>query len=114
MSREKKTDHSHYMQLLNEKRQLRTFCRQQEKKLSEKFTEFRKDVPGMIVDGILPYTPDKNRSVEAALDFANDFIMLLLPERLRNHKVSALGLKLLEVLTIRLISNRKEKQTRKD
>ena len=97
---------SNLEQLILRKRELQTFCAYQEKLISYKFEEIKRNIPEILANEILPYTPEKNSDISSVLNMANDFIIRFLPERYRKNKIVAVALKLVEVLIIRGFGNR--------
>jgi hypothetical protein len=87
--------------LILEKQQLRTYCTYQEKLIKYKFEELKRDFPEIISNKILPFDAGKNRNISSLLDFVNEFVQRILPERIRNNRLAGIVLKLVEVIVIR-------------
>lgn len=101
---------SNLEKLIREKHRLQTFCSYQEKLLIYKFEEIKQNFPEILTNELLPYSPEKNKGITSALDFANDFIIRFLPERYRKNKLTGLALKVLQIIIIRAFSNKAEKK----
>lgn len=97
---------SNLEQLIQRKQELQTFCAYQEKLISYKFEAIKSNIPEILANEILPYTPEKNSDISSVLNMANDFIIRFLPERYRKNKIVGVALKLVEVLIIRGVGNR--------
>jgi len=97
---------SNLEELIQRKHELQTFCTYQEKLISYKFGEIKRDIPEILANEFLPYSPERNTDISSILNMANDFIIRFLPERYRKNKIVAVALKLVEVLIIRGVGNR--------
>jgi hypothetical protein len=96
--------------LIQEKHQLQTFCTYQEKLIGYKFDEFKKNFPEIISNEILPFKQEKNRNITPLLDVINEFVIRLLPSRYRNNRLTLIVLKLVQVIIIRRIQEKREKE----
>lgn len=95
--------------LIQEKHELQTFCTAQEKLISIKFNELKKNFPEIIGNEIMPYAPERNSKILSILDIANEIIFRFLPSRYRNSMFTRIALKLIQVLVIRTFRKRSEK-----
>jgi hypothetical protein len=95
--------------LNQEKQQLRAYCTYQEKLITYKLGELKKNFPEIISNEILPFTKQKNIEITSMLDVVNDFILRFLPTKYRNNRFAPIVLKLLQVILIRGLSKRSEK-----
>ena len=93
-------------QLIQKKRDLAVFCTYQEKLITFKFGEIKRNIPEILANEILPYTPERNHDISSILDMANSFIVRFLPERFRKNKIVEVALKLVEVLIIRVLGKK--------
>ncbi|MEI6575176.1 MAG: hypothetical protein WCO63_03265 [Bacteroidota bacterium] len=87
--------------LILEKQRLITYCDYQEKLISYKFNDLKKNFPDIITQEILPFSPEKNKDVGSMLDFVNDFILRLLPGRFGKSRMAGILLKVVEGIVIR-------------
>jgi hypothetical protein len=87
--------------LIQEKHELRTKCTYQEKLISYKFEELKRNFPQIINNELLPFTTARNTEVIALLDVVNSFIIKLLPAKYSNSRLVEIVMKLAEVIVIR-------------
>ncbi len=92
---------SNLEKLIREKHELQTFCTSQEKLISLKFDELRKNFPEIITNEILPYSQERNNKILSILDIANEIIFRFLPPRFRNSMLTRIALKIIQVFVIR-------------
>jgi hypothetical protein len=97
---------SNLEELIQKKHELQTFCTYQEKLITYKFGEIKRDIPEILANEFLPYSPERNTDISSILNMANDFILRFLPDRYRKNKIAEVVLKLMEVLIIRGFGNR--------
>ena len=100
---------SNLAKLINEKRELQTFCTSQEKLISLKFDELKMNFPEIITNEILPYSHERNNKILSILDIANEIIFRFLPSRFRNSMFSRIALKLIQVFVVRGFRKKSEK-----
>lgn len=93
-------------QLIQKKHDLQVFCTYQEKLITFKFGEIKRNIPEILANEILPYTPERNNDISSILDMANSFIVRFLPARFRKNKIAEVALKLVEVLIIRVLGKK--------
>jgi hypothetical protein len=94
--------------LTQEKHRLQTYCTYQEKLISYKFDELKRNFPEILTQEILPYSPQKSKDVGSILDFVNDFILRLLPAQYRESGMMKMLLKVVEAVVIRVVAKKKE------
>lgn len=87
--------------LIQEKHELKTFCTYQEKLISIKFDELKKNFPEIITNEILPYSKERNSKIISILDIANEIIFRFLPSRFRNSMFTRIAFKVIQVFVIR-------------
>lgn len=87
--------------LIQEKHDLKTFCASQEKLISLKFDELRKNFPEIITNEILPYSQGRNNRIISILDIANEIIFRFLPPRFRKSMFTRIALKVIQVFVLR-------------
>jgi len=95
--------------LILEKHELQAFCTSQEKLISLKFDELKKNFPEIIGNEILPYTQERNNKILSILDIANEIIFRFLPPRFRNSVFARIALKVIQVFVIRGFRKKSEK-----
>jgi len=95
--------------LIQEKHELKTFCTSQEKLISLKFDELKKNFPEIITNEILPYSQERNNRILSILDIANEIIFRFLPPRFRNSMFTRIALKVIQVFVIRGFRKKSEK-----
>jgi hypothetical protein len=95
--------------LIQEKHELQTLCTSQEKLISLKFDELRKNFPEIITNEILPYSQEKNNKILSILDIANEILFRFLPPRFRNSMFTRIALKVIQVFVIREFRKKSEK-----
>jgi hypothetical protein len=95
--------------LIREKHELQTFCTSQEKLISLKFDELKKNFPEIITNEILPYSQERNNKILSILDIANEIIFRFLPPRFRNSMLTRIALKIIQVFVIRGFRKKSEK-----
>ncbi|MDO9257795.1 MAG: hypothetical protein Q7U54_19920 [Bacteroidales bacterium] len=100
---------SNHEKLIQEKHELQTFCTSQEKLISLKFDELKKNFPEIITNEILPYSQERNNKILSILDIANEIIFRFLPPRFRNSMLTRIALKIIQVFVIRGFRKRSEK-----
>jgi hypothetical protein len=100
---------SNLEKLILEKHELQNFCTSQEKLISLKFDEFRKNFPEIITNEILPYSKERNSKILSILDIANEIIFRFLPPRFRNSMFTRIALKVIQVFVIRGFRKKGEK-----
>ena len=100
---------SNLEKLIREKHELQTFCTSQEKLISLKFDELKKNFPEIITNEILPYSQERNNKILSILDIANEIIFRFLPPRFRNSIFTRIALKLIQVFVVRGFRKRSEK-----
>lgn len=87
--------------LIQEKHELKILCNSQEKLISLKFDELKKNFPEIITNEILPYSQERNSKILSILDIANEIIFRFLPPRFRNSMFTRIALKVIQVFIIR-------------
>ena len=92
---------SNLEKLIQEKRELHILCTSQEKLISLKFDELKKNFPEIITNEILPYSQERNNKILSILDIANEIIFRFLPPRFRNSMFTRLALKVIQLFVIR-------------
>jgi len=95
--------------LIQEKHELKTLCTSQEKLISLKFDELKKNFPEIITNEILPYSQERNNKILSILDIANEIIFRFLPPRFRNSMLARIALKVIQVFVIRGFRKKSEK-----
>ena len=100
---------SNLEKLVREKQELQTFCTAQEKLISLKFDELKKNFPEIITNEILPYSRERNLKILSILDIANEIIFRFLPPRFRNSMFTRIALKVIQVFVIRGFRKKSEK-----
>jgi hypothetical protein len=100
---------SNLNKLIQEKHELQTFCTSQEKLISLKFDELKKNFPEIITNEILPYSQERNNKILSILDIANEIIFRFLPPRFRNSMLTRIALKIIQVFVVRGFRKKSEK-----
>jgi hypothetical protein len=100
---------SNLEKLIREKHELQILCTSQEKLISLKFDELRKNFPEIITNEILPYSQERNNKILSILDIANEIIFRFLPPRFRNSMLTRIALKIIQVFVIRGFRKKSEK-----
>ena len=95
--------------LTREKHELQSFCTSQERLISLKFDELKKNFPEIITNEILPYSQERNNKILSVLDIANEILFRFLPPRFTNSMFSRIALKVIQVLVARGFRKKSEK-----
>jgi hypothetical protein len=93
-----------------EKYKLATYCTYQEKLIGMKLELFRENYPSIIGESLLPYDRTQNIKVNNLLDSVNEVIANLLPQIFEGRYLPRMVLKLMQIVTIHLVSKRKEQR----
>ncbi len=101
---------SNLEQLIREKRELQIFCTYQEKLITYKFAELKKNLPEIVSNEILPFPPEKNTEINSLLDVMNSFLLHFLPARFRSNRLAEIALKLIQVIIIRGFNKKAKKE----
>ena len=90
-----------------EQNKLKIYCTYQEKLIGLKVDYLRENYPRILGAALLPYDRGQNAWVSNMLDSVNDLIISVLPDKFEGKKLSALFLKLVEIVMIRVMNRKK-------
>ena len=97
--------------LKREKQRLQIYSSYQEEMIHEKFIYLKQNYTQVVADEFLPYSSEKNKSVNSILEFANEYVFekLLGLDFSGKNKLGGILIKLSEVVILRLFNRFKKK-----
>jgi hypothetical protein len=92
-----------------EKVRLAAYCSYQEKLIGLKYDYFRENYSTVLGESLLPYDEKQNVKVSELLDAVNGVITKLLPGTFEGRFLPGFILKLIQVVMIHMVNNKKAK-----